>query len=95
MISGLGPAVHGVENSRSSLPKAVTTVKERLGEAGYRTAVIGSSPFLDPAFQLLQGFDVVRVLPRKWPQQGFGTSLLDRLRPPSEGSAADRRRSRH
>lgn len=89
VISGLLPAVHGVERSRRPLPDSVTTVAEQLADAGYRTAVVGSSPFLDPAFDLLQGFETVRLVPRQWPRRGFGTSLVDRLWTPSEESAAD------
>ena len=57
--SGLPPQRHAVDDGGASfLPSRVETIAERLAEAGFRTAAFVTSPRLNRARRLDQGFEV-------------------------------------
>jgi choline-sulfatase len=58
LFSGVDPRSHGVhDNGRHRLPESVTTVAERLRDAGFQTGAFVSAFVLDPRFGLDQGFE--------------------------------------
>jgi arylsulfatase A-like enzyme len=60
MLTGLPPAVHGVQTDRIALDPMRPLVQEILREAGFRTAGFVSSPFLDARYGFARGFDTYR-----------------------------------
>ncbi len=59
ILTGLYPPRHGVRNNlMHHLPEEVTTLAERLGESGYRTAAFVSAIVLERRYGLDQGFEV-------------------------------------
>jgi hypothetical protein len=57
MLTGLSPAVHGLEDPAARLPKAVRGIGELVKEAGGRTAMFTAVPGTFPAFGFEQGWD--------------------------------------
>lgn len=68
LLSGLGPLRHGVNHPFRAAPESLTTIAERLQEAGYFTAGIAGGGWLNPRYGLAQGYDRYRY----WlgPQRG-------------------------
>jgi arylsulfatase A-like enzyme len=63
ILTGLYPAVHGVEKSVSVLGHAVPTMGEAFHKVGYVTAALSSNPlFVSPRVGLARGFDTFEVL---------------------------------
>ncbi len=60
MLTGLDALRHGVNHSFQVAPEELTTVAERLREAGYATAGITGGAWLDPQYGLAQGFERYR-----------------------------------
>lgn len=59
IMTGLEPPAHGVRNNGIHyVPDRVTTLAERLREAGYATGAFVSAAVLDRRYNLAQGFDV-------------------------------------
>ena len=59
ILSGLYPFEHGVRNNGTQyVSDSVTTLAERLQDAGYRTAAFVSAAVLDRRYGLDQGFEV-------------------------------------
>lgn len=81
IVTGLSPMVHQVDGYGDALPDQVATVAGTLAQQGYRTALIGRSPFFRPEYGLRRGFAECQVFPTMWPAQGFTTTLADRLVP--------------
>lgn len=81
IVTGLSPMVHQINGYGDALPDQVATVAGTLAQQGYRTALIGRSPFFRPDYNLHKGFAERQVFPTMWPAQGFATILADRLVP--------------
>lgn len=81
IVTGLSPMVHRINGYGDALPDQVATVAEVLAQEGYRTALIGRSPFLRPDYNLHRGFAECQLFPTIWPAKGFATTLADRLVP--------------
>lgn len=63
ILTGLYPAVHGVEKANSVLGDGVPTMAEAFRKAGYATAALSSNPvFVSPRVGLARGFDTFDVL---------------------------------
>jgi arylsulfatase A-like enzyme len=56
IVSGLSPLVHQTNVYYSRLPGQVQTLAEYMREAGYLTGALGINIFLDPVYNLAQGF---------------------------------------
>lgn len=56
IMTGVNPLVHKTAGVRSRLPDKFTTIAEYLADSGYKTAAIGKNVFLDPEFNIDQGF---------------------------------------
>ena len=79
ILSGLSPRTHGLIKNRMRLAPWVTTLPQRLQEAGFRTAAVVSSPIvLDPELGLGRGFDeyLVIEIPQR-PATGEGAQAAD------------------
>lgn len=57
MLTGLPDLAHGVELDAFRIADEHTTLAERLGAAGYRTAGFFSGPYLEPRFGFGRGFE--------------------------------------
>jgi len=58
LLTGVGPAEHGVGlHGRMALPDTLTTLAERLSEAGYATAGFSENPVVSHDFGFARGFD--------------------------------------
>lgn len=64
MLTGLDAVHHGVNRWTRGAPDALTTLAERLREAGYHTAALTGGGSLDPGYGLNQGFDRFRMWTR-------------------------------
>ncbi len=61
LFTGLRFDQHGVGTSgHMGLPEELTTLAERLAEAGYRTAAFSENMLVSPAFEMFQGFQYSR-----------------------------------
>lgn len=68
LLTGLYPRQAGIYEERfDRLPADVTTLAERLREAGYRTFGVNSNPNIDSYFGFNQGFDRFLDSGRVWP----------------------------
>jgi arylsulfatase A-like enzyme len=66
ILTGMMPFEHGVrDNSTFRLSDDVTTLAERLDEAGYTTAAVMGAFVLHSDFGLAQGFDIYSDVPRR------------------------------
>jgi len=66
ILTGLFPFEHGVrDNSIFQMPEGVTSLAERLNEAGYATGAVMGAFVLHSHFGLDQGFDVYSDVPRR------------------------------
>jgi len=66
LLTGAGQAEHGVGlHGRMALPDTLTTLAERLSEAGYATAGFSENPLVSPYLGFARGFD------------DFGSALLE------------------
>jgi len=74
ILSGLTPRSHGVLKNRMVLADRVRTIAEILGDAGWRTGAVVSSPVvLGPELGLSVGFDSYEVVePAERPARGEG-----------------------
>jgi arylsulfatase A-like enzyme len=79
VMTGLSPEVHRAVHSHSRVPDGVLTLAEVLRRAGYRTAALVSSPILNPAVNLTQGFDEYTSFPGPWIGRSFGAGVLTSL----------------
>jgi arylsulfatase A-like enzyme len=79
VMTGLSPEVHRAVHSHSRVPDGVLTLAEVLRRAGYRTAALVSSPILNPAVNLAQGFDEYTAFPGPWIGRSFGAGVLTSL----------------
>lgn len=59
MFTGLYPSEHGAIEAMDRLPETVPSLPETLAQNGYRTASIGSNPFIHEVFGMARGFDVL------------------------------------
>ena len=64
MMTGLSPSVHQAVRETSVLPDTFQTLAESMGDAGYRTAAIGSNYFLSERTQMDQGFHEYQWSPK-------------------------------
>jgi arylsulfatase A-like enzyme len=63
IMTGLYPAVHGLETGTSVLASGLTTLAEEFRSAGYSTAAFSANPlFVVPEMGLAQGFERFDVL---------------------------------
>ncbi|MGE0641384.1 MAG: sulfatase [Thermoanaerobaculia bacterium] len=62
ILTGLTPPGHGTERRSHRLPKRVETLAERLGSAGYVTAMFTTNPTVTERFGFDQGFDEFHYL---------------------------------
>jgi len=81
IVTGLSPMVHQINGYGDALPDQVATVAGTLARQGYRTALIGRSPFFKSDYNLHKGFAECQVFPTMWPAKGFATALADRMVP--------------
>jgi arylsulfatase A-like enzyme len=65
ILTGLEPLVHGTTTPRSVLDPQLTTIAERLRDAGYRTAALTDNPFVRLA-GLGRGFHRFNPYPKAW-----------------------------
>jgi arylsulfatase A-like enzyme len=79
VMTGLSPEVHRAVHSHSRVPDGVLTLAEALRRAGYRTTALVSSPILNPAANLAQGFDEYTAFPGPWIGRSFGAGVLTSL----------------
>lgn len=76
MMTGLNPYHHGVRyNGIHVLPQRVTTLAERLRDAGFKTGAVVSSFAVATRFGLNQGFDTYDDLFADKPTADFATHL--------------------
>jgi arylsulfatase A-like enzyme len=75
MMTGVTPLVHGVRKFENRIPGQLTTLAQRMQEAGYRTAAFGDQIFLHPQQGISRGFDSYDISPR----EDYGGSLGARL----------------
>jgi len=52
-----------IPGPQDPFPDEIELLAERLSSAGYATRLVGAQPFLEPAINLVQGFDEVQVDP--------------------------------
>ena len=85
LLTGAEPGVHGVHDEGGVLAtEGVTTVAERLHQAGYATGAVVGTTLLDRAFGLARGFDRYDdAVPA--PDDGLG--FAPGRRPAAEGTA--------
>ena len=57
LFTGLLPRQHGVRCARDTLDDGITTLAERLHDAGYETVGVSENPWLGEASRLTRGFD--------------------------------------
>jgi len=65
ILTGLEPLVHGTTTAKSALSPQLTTIAERLGDVGYRTAALTDNPFVRLA-GLGRGFTHFNPYPKNW-----------------------------
>ncbi|MEE4271613.1 MAG: sulfatase [Thermoanaerobaculales bacterium] len=65
ILTGLEPLVHGTTTAKSALDPQLTTIAERLGNVGYRTAALTDNPFVRLA-RLGRGFTHFNPYPKNW-----------------------------
>lgn len=73
MLTGLDALRHGVNHSFQAAPEELTTLAERLRDAGYVTAGISGGAWLDPQYGLAQGFERYR----SWRREQRGDEELE------------------
>jgi arylsulfatase A-like enzyme len=92
IMTGLPPTVHLSERRESRLPDGLSTLAERMRDAGYLTKAIGSNPFLNPSRKLSQGFFEYDFFPKSSPARAsFGSELVRALLPSQFQSDASTR----
>jgi arylsulfatase len=62
ILTGVSSDIHGVNEDFASIPEQFKTLAEYMGEAGYRTAAIGSHPQL---LRMRRGFDDFDFVPKR------------------------------
>jgi len=75
LMTGVTPLVHGVRKFEDRIPAQLTTLAEKMHEAGYRTAAFGDQLFLHPQHGIARGFDSYDLSPR----DDLGGSLGSRM----------------
>lgn len=80
MFTGLLPTRHGCHDQNLRLPDALPTVAERLRDAGYRTALLSSNPWVGEGTGLGRGFGHVLDAWR-WPLSASFLPVSALLRP--------------
>ncbi|HUU82047.1 MAG TPA: sulfatase [Phycisphaerae bacterium] len=58
MFTGLMPTEHTTDNTRAYLPSDANTLAERLHAGGYQTYLFSANPYISPAHNFTQGFDL-------------------------------------
>lgn len=71
VLTGLPPRSHGTHRRGDALSPALTTLAERLQQAGYATAGFVTNPNLAPSFGFDQGFDTYVFLTEKRVERGY------------------------
>ncbi|UCE59962.1 MAG: sulfatase [Phycisphaerales bacterium] len=64
IMTGVSPTVHEALRPESKVPEEFFTLAERMHDAGYSTAAIGSNPVLRARTRLSQGFDEYEIYPK-------------------------------
>lgn len=75
--TGLPETVHGMTAQSPRLPEGIRTLAQTFAANGFRTAAIGSNPWLGPG-GLARGFDEVDFFPRAR-YRSAGSSLVGRM----------------
>jgi arylsulfatase A-like enzyme len=65
LLTGLLPIAHRAEDSTDRLPDEVETLAERLGAAGYATAMVTTNGNVVSRFGFRQGFETFHYLPER------------------------------
>ncbi len=73
MLTGLDALRHGANHSFQAAPEELSTVAERLRDAGYFTAGITGGAWLDPRYGLAQGFERYRA----WSEKQLGDREIE------------------
>ncbi len=81
MLTGLDALSHGVNHSFEAVPGELTTVAERLSEAGYFTAGITGGGWFHPRYGLAAGYDRYRY----WSGKRRGDEELEAHAPIASG----------
>ena len=91
LFLGLPPAVHGVHLDHIRMDPSLPTLPERLARAGYRTAGVYTSHYLDAQFGFARGFDTFVSAMGEVPAHSDVSTdrLVDRALEAVEGAPAD------
>lgn len=65
LLTGLLPIAHRAEDSTDRLPEEIETLAERLGAAGYATAMVTTNGNVVSRFGFRQGFETFHYLPER------------------------------
>lgn len=89
ILTGLDPDVHGVRRVEDSLAAGFDTLAEQFYAAGYRTGLIGVSPYLDPAHGFGQGFVDQLAVSLGGLGRSFAAELVERFGLPTSHQVMD------
>ncbi|MCB1022112.1 MAG: sulfatase [Acidobacteria bacterium] len=75
LVTGVGPFVHGLGLAGRSLPAEIPTLADRMADAGYQVAAVGSNPYVRLA-GLADRFPWAHWHPYRSYGQGFGSRVV-------------------